>query len=79
MVKNSNMAPIEVHNCAKCSKKVNFRLSKSIYCEGECKKLFHKKCTNLSDEKYDDLISCETDTAWFCETCKKNGITEEAS
>lgn len=65
------MAPIEVNTCAKCLKKVNFRITKSIYCEGECKKLFHKKCTDLSDTKYDDIISSNTDTAWFCDICKK--------
>lgn len=63
------MATNEVNECGKCRKKINFRKSKSVYCDGNCKKVFHKVCTSLSDEDYDDIIKNEK-IGWFCQNCK---------
>lgn len=54
--------------CEKCKKNINFRTSKYINCEGECKKLWHiPNCFKISEEKYLDIIN--SDVPWFCISC----------
>lgn len=64
------MAPNESNNCFKCKKNINLRTSKYLICDGECKKKWHTKCLELSDEKIGELLK-NTQIPWFCVLCSK--------
>lgn len=68
---DSKMAPGEKHICNKCSKTINLRTQKHLFCEGECQKAWHvPKCYSVSEERYNELVHNEEIT-WFCDPCEK--------
>ena len=46
----------------------------SIQCESDCMLWFHVECTNLSDERFHELI--ESETMWECQACRDPELPE---
>lgn len=59
-------------NCGKCAGDLK-RNDKSLQCSGLCDKIFHMKCTNITEPNYNVIISSKN-LGWFCDICadKKN-------
>lgn len=72
------MAPIEKRNCGLCKKNINFRLSKVVKCDGDCKNTYHITCADVNDAKYDEIKN-DVSQFWLCKTCKDKKIIQRAS
>lgn len=51
---------------------------KVIFCDGECKKVFHQTCTELSAKECVDLMSSDNDF-WICKFCKQKRLSMRKS
>lgn len=64
------MAPTSKHICEKCSKNINLRTQKHIFCEGVCRKVWHvPRCSSVSEVEYEEFLK-NSEITWFCDPCK---------
>lgn len=57
--------------CVKCKKNINARHGKPLQCDGKCRQVWHKACTSVSDEEYQEILTVP-DKFWFCAPCKES-------
>lgn len=65
------MANGDKFSCDKCKLKVNLKSQKHIFCEGECKKVWHvPKCSTINAKEFKDIVE-DAEKPWFCDSCKR--------
>lgn len=64
------MAPnARQQNCDKCSKSINLRHKKHLFCEGVCGKIWHyPSCSNISAEEFEEVMK-NPQKHWICDPC----------
>lgn len=65
------MANSDKFSCYKCKAKVNLKSQRHIFCEGECKKVWHvPKCSTINVKEFKDIVE-NAEKPWFCDSCKQ--------
>lgn len=65
------MAPADKVTCNKCAKNINLKTQNHIFCEGDCKKVWHlPKCITIESSEYEEIVK-DSEKPWFCELCKR--------
>lgn len=72
------MASNEKCQCGQCRKNINFRTSKAVKCDGECKKAYQITCVDVSEQKFSEIINNDNNY-WLCKNCHKKKVTQRTS
>lgn len=69
------MAPVDKVTCSSCRKNINLSAQEHIFCEGDCKRVWHvPKCIQIESKEYQEIVS-DPDKSWFCVRCRKQRQT----